>query len=422
VKSSDTGHVVSDDAVVREVGRLIEQGARRTVDVDTDADGRARFVARVCRERRAGTPRREPRAIVVVLAAALATVLAVSLWMLIPRRHVTYAVDGTALASGGFVQAPANADASVHFSDGSVVVLSPGTRGRVREVRERGARFTIETGTADVHVAKREGGADYIIEAGPYAVKVIGTRFTVAWDPSGDHLHLDLAEGSVVITGPLAENGVGLRAGQIIDLDASGVRVHESSTEHVTAASTSGDAVDASPATAEAVASSDAAPSASSTSAAPRGATWATEVAAGDYDAVLRDVDARGVAATLESVGAGELMTLADAARYGGRPGLANDALRAVRRRFPGTKPASTAAFLLERMAEDGGRVDAALSLYDATLSEGGTFAAEALGRKMMLVKRRSGDGAATPIARQYLSAFPRGAYADAARALVSSP
>jgi hypothetical protein len=424
------GSAAGDDALSRGVGLLIAQDTARPVDRELDAAERARFVSAALRAQRAGTRPREPRGIVVVLAAALVTVVVVSSWMLIPPRNVAYVIEGAATARGGFVQTRSDHDATIRFSDGSVVTLTPGARGRVVDVRERGARFAVETGTADVHVAKREGGADYVIDAGPYAVKVTGTRFTIEWDPASAHMHLDLGEGSVVITGPLADAGVSLRAGQMIDLDPSGVRVAEHRALDASAAGSSGAAATPSTATEAAVAQAPTAPVAgpSAGSGAPgataasaqRAETWAERVAAGDFDSVLTDADRRGIEATLGSAPAGDLMTLADAARYGGRGALANDALRAVRRRFPGTKHASTAAFLLGRMAEDSGKLEAAISLYDATSSEGGTFAAEAMGRKMMLVKRRSGDAAARPIAERYLATYPRGAYADAARALVA--
>jgi hypothetical protein len=407
-----------DRTILEALGRLMKNGEERDDD-GADAMGRARFVDAVSTATTRSRRRPEPRATFVVLAAALVTVLVLSVALFFPKRTVEYSIDGARAASGGFVQAPAEHGATVQFSDGSRVTLAGGARGRVAELRERGARFTVETGVAEVEVAKRTGGADYVFEAGPYSVRVTGTRFSISWDPATERLHVDLAEGAVVITGPQAEEGLGLRAGQVIDLDPSSVRLTEPHAPPTAAAAS--EAPDrATPDTpAPAPAGASAAPgSASSDHRAAAGPTWAERVATGDYEGVLAEADGRGIDATLASAGAGELMSLADAARYGGRSALAADALRAVRKRFPATRSASTAAFLLGRFAEDAGKPGAAITLYDATIAEGGAFASEAMGRKMVLVQRTRGDGGARAIAEQYLKTFPRGAYADAARAI----
>jgi hypothetical protein len=133
---------------------------------------------------------------------------------------------------------------------------------------------------------------------------------------------------------------------------------------------------------------------------------------------VLAEADNQGIDSTTSSASLEDLMALADAARYGGRGATSAQALRAVRQRFAGSKPASTAAFLLGRMAEDGGNAGSAIQLYDATISEGGAFAGEALGRKMLLVRSQSGASAARSLADQYLQIYPKGPYADAAKSI----
>lgn len=405
-----------DDDLAKRAGDLMRRGAAGDSPATLEA-GRRRFVAGI-----AAPPTRWRRAplLVVGFAAALTVLFALVVVPAFRSQPIAYTVDGAQLSSGGFVQASDEAEATVRFDDGSTMTLAPGARGRINDVRERGARFSIETGSVLVEVAKREGGADYVLEAGPYAVRVTGTRFEMSWAPADQRMRLDLTEGSVVITGPQTEAGLTLRAGQNVTLQPSGIHVasSEAAIEPRGVGPAMGDVTAAAP-SANPVASESATSSASSTNKIERGPSWAERVAAGDFEGVLADAEARGIEATLNSAGAGELMTLADAARYGGKSQLAGDALRAVRKRFPGTKPASTAAFLLGRMAEDGGRSEAAVILYDTTLSEGGTFAAEALGRKMLLIKRRSGNAGARAAAEQYLKSYPRGPYAAAARAIL---
>jgi len=93
-----------------------------------------------------------------------------------------------------------------------------------------------------------------------------------------------------------------------------------------------------------------------------------------------------------------------------------------MRNRFSSSANARSAAFLLGRMADDSGSASAALQWYDVYLSEApsGSLAAEALGRKMLAVRRIRGRDAALGIAEEYLRRYPGGAHAKVARELVT--
>jgi len=160
-------------------------------------------------------------------------------------------------------------------------------------------------------------------------------------------------------------------------------------------------------------------------SAAPRwrARNWSARVAAGDADAVVADAEAVGLDATMHQADAGDLAALADAARYAGRPELAEQAFTATRHRFSGSSRAHAAAFLLGRMADDRGDTAGGLRWYRTYLAEApaGPYAAEALGRQMLTVKRSQGREAALPIAQEYLGRFPNGTYLLEARALIDN-
>ena len=129
--------------------------------------------------------------------------------------------------------------------------------------------------------------------------------------------------------------------------------------------------------------------------------------------------------ATLESASSDDLLALADAARYRRRTDLARDALLAERRRFPGSPHSLDAAFLLGRVEEAGGHgPERAIQWYDEYLIRAptGTYASEALGRKMTLTSKLGGTSRARPIAEEYLRRFPAGTYAGPARAIVGAP
>jgi len=65
-----------------------------------------------------------------------------------------------------------------------------------------------------------------------------------------------------------------------------------------------------------------------------------------------------------------------------------------------------------------------AIRLYDEYLVRApkGAYAAEALGRKLILTNESDGAATARPIAVEYLRRFPEGSYAASARALMREP
>jgi hypothetical protein len=151
---------------------------------------------------------------------------------------------------------------------------------------------------------------------------------------------------------------------------------------------------------------------------------WAADLAAGRFPSIVVEATALGIDGVLARSELEELAALADAARYTRHESLARGALQALRRRFPRSEQAHMAAFHLGRMAESEQDPRAALSWFEAYLGEvpSGTYASEALGRKMLLVQSLDGKPAARELADTYLRRFPGGTYADAARALSSTP
>jgi hypothetical protein len=404
--------------------------ARREIggDVPTPEHdlGRARALAAFAK--RSSRARRAAPWLVALVAAAIACAIA-ALWIARREAPLRYAVHGAA-ASLGYVHAkPQESGAVVQFGDGSEIALAPGSAARIAEVGAHGARVQIESGTAKIHVMHLPG-ARWTIEAGPFAIAVLGTRFDVAWSPATQALDVRLHEGAIQVRGPLAPGGIDLRAGQHLVARGSEGEMHID---------------DGAPRAAEAPAPPSPTTSASATATAiaraantddettprpvdapprpaPRAPRWPARVAAGDFDGVLADASARGIDRAIRAVSLADLVALADAARYARRPDVARKALVAERDRFPRTAEARAAAFLLGRLADDAGGAPAdAIRWYDAYLAEapGGAFAAEALGRKMM-AERRAKDPAAQRTATEYLRLHPAGPHAAAAREIAS--
>jgi hypothetical protein len=151
---------------------------------------------------------------------------------------------------------------------------------------------------------------------------------------------------------------------------------------------------------------------------------WAEQLANGRWDSILEEVERAGVEASLAKASSEDLFALADAARYRRRGDLARAALLAQRRRFPGSPRSLDALFLLGRVDELQGDRAQALLRYEEYLARAasGGYAAEALGRTMILTHQLRGRPAAGAIAKEYLRRFPTGSYAGSANALLADP
>ena len=294
----------------------------------------------------------------------------------------------------------------------------------------------LESGRAHVRVTHRPA-AKWVIDAGPYSVHVIGTEFDVRWSGAEEVLDVQMHRGKVIVRGPLASGGgLTMEAGQHLvanvkdgDLFLDAVdfpRRREDSPEPKFVEDPALAPSIAAPATAPAHAARARALAVrgAPSPAVPADISWSKLIAQGNFQAVLADAEQRGLAHTFESASAADLTALADAARYVRRNDVARRALLAERDRFSRSAGAREAAFFLGGVSEDESGVGAAktaLEWYERYLAEspGGTYAAQALGRQMILVHKLRGSAAARPIASEYLERFPSGAYAEPAKKLL---
>jgi TolA-binding protein len=151
---------------------------------------------------------------------------------------------------------------------------------------------------------------------------------------------------------------------------------------------------------------------------------WNEAIARGEWDRILADVERTGLDKTVQTLASDELLALADAARYRRRTSLARLALVEHIRRFPSSGRSLDAVFLLGRVEEAAGAKALAIQRYDEYLARAGagTYAAEALGRRMILTKAVEGPAGAKRAAQEYLRRFPKGTYAAAAHGLQRAP
>ncbi|HEX6278331.1 MAG TPA: FecR domain-containing protein [Polyangiaceae bacterium] len=340
-------------------------------------------------------------------------------------------IEGGKMLEGGYLSESGGAGMTLLFDEGSSFALSPGTRGRLRIAGADGVRLALEHGSASLLVEHRPDRR-WSVEAGPFLVTVKGTDFSVSWDPATEQFELNLRRGRVTVSGPIVGDGLSLRPGQ--KLSVSLPKAETTITEERADKTPNG--VPASP---SALASSSSAPPASSPSAEPAAGAaapptpsasaqpaaerrWREALSKGNWDEILAAAEREGVDVALEHASSEDLLALSDAARYRRRLDVARAALLAQRRRFPSSPRSVDALFLLGRVEElrKSGKAPA-LTFYDEYLSRApaGTYAAEALGRKMILTQEGTGPASARAIADEYLRRFPRGSYAGAARALL---
>lgn len=347
---------------------------------------------------------------------------------------LAYRVEGGSVVDGGYLREAGKGGVKLFFAEGTEFVLTPGTRGRLRAVDSLGARMAIENGTASFQVTPSPDRR-WLVEVGPFLVTVKGTVFTVSWDASMERFELRLRHGHVVVSGPVSGGDIALRTGQqlVVNLPTNETLITEQKPDEVWGESTaaaSRHTVDLpqerSSATPQKPVIKTVAGAATVEKVAVQGEHgWSEALAAGHLDRILADVDRAGVRATLDRASSEDLFALADAARYRRRMSLARDALLAERQRFPGSARTLDAVFLLGRVEESSERSLAqAIHWYDEYLARApsGTYAAEALGRRMTLTSKLEDNDHARAIADEYLRRFPNGSYAGSARALRRTP
>jgi transmembrane sensor len=311
---------------------------------------------------------------------------------------------------GDVVEAPAGRTVPVAFSEGSRLAIHDGARMRVLSVDSHGdglsVRVLLEDGAVDASIAHRRGvKTSWRFEAGPYQVAVTGTKFQMQFRSSERSLRVSTEEGRVVVTGGCLQAPSAVSAGQTLETSCPASETPSA---------------DGPPA---AAAPPEPAPEPIRKPTPGRSNRWRELLAAGRLPDGLREAERANFARVCNQATPNELFALADAGRFAGRYAQAVDALAALRRRFPGTPEAGTAAFTLGRIAfENENAYARAAGWFDTYLHEQptGALMGDAFGR-LIEARLRSGDRAgARASAQQYLRRFPSGPYASEARGALS--
>jgi hypothetical protein len=324
----------------------------------------------------------------------------------------------------------------IDFSDGSRVSVAAEASASVTSIDARGARIRLDRGHLSANIVHLPQ-ASWSIAAGPYQVLVTGTAFDMNWSPDAQTLELWLRQGSVLVKGPSAGQGLAVVAGQHVLASAtSGQIVLDALVPAAAAPPPAVAAVEPSapvaPPSERPLPAMRESPHANRPSPVPRSSspeptlTWPQALARGEFQRVLDEAERRGIDDVLSRATSADLAALADAARYGRRNDLARQTLLAQRRRFPQTSAGRDAAFFLGTLDESRTGRDAetnALEWYGRYLAENptGSYGGQALGRRLVLFDSLHDRVAAREAAASYLAKFPAGPYAGKAQRIVGS-
>jgi len=413
----DEREPLSERRVGAVIRRLSEEHA--ALHVERDAQRAWRRVEAGPSASSSGSGGRRLAAIGFALALAAAALLVLGFRA---DSQLSYELRG-GHARGGVIEAE-RGEATVALSDGSSILAENRTKFSVDVVGRNAALTRLVSGKLHVRVVHNED-TSYRFIAGPYEVRVVGTEFDLAWEPSGSGLLLSMSKGEVRLVEPGGKLRT-LKSGETLRLPSTVQALAESAGQRaarVPSSAKPAEAADATTATATATATPDASAGLAvrtghDTQQAP---SWDALVAKGQFAEVVREAETLGIATVTERRGPSDLKALGQAARYVGKRALSVRAFSALRERNRGTDAARQAAFFLARLQEEQGNQAEALRWLGTYVSEAprGVYAAEAYGRRLNLTERLRGQAAALPLAREYLERFPKGAYAQSARALV---
>lgn len=358
---------------------------------------------------------RRRRRLRVGAIAALAGSVAVFATMARTRdRPVEFRV-GEELAAGALgARIEASSELPLRFDDGSELVLHPSATARVLTTTPQGAKVLLERGRIDVHVEHRPT-SHWTLEAGPFAVHVVGTTFQAGWDPDRAEAFVEMRDGRVEVTGSCLLQPVVVTAGHVFRSRCEGAAEHSI----VAAAPPTSVAPLAPPASAPPSPPSTALdpatdPPSGSASSPPRGTPQAAR--RGPHSPSTRSDDAQGI--DLAEATADALLEFGERERFLGHLASAGRAYATIRARFPDTNASELAAFHLGRLAFDRARSDEAYRWFGVYLDErpDGELAPEAWCRRLELEVRRGNRSKAKETATRYLKSYPHGACAELAR------
>jgi TolA-binding protein len=319
----------------------------------------------------------------------------------------------------------------LEFANGSRFDFEPRSRARLSRSAAHHTEVVLEAGRVEADVV-RKPNAEWSIVAGPYLVRVVGTRFSVAWDPDEGDFAVEVTHGEVRVFGAdLPADGVAVRAGGRLERreveapTASGLPEPDQENPSARDGAVQNDVQPVLPQQPEERLRRSERPEQAAGTSGSETATWRALAARGRYEEALKIASRQGLATWIETGSAADLLLLGNAARFAGRPDEARRLYLGLRKRHGSAPESQLAAFSLARLAADVERQpQQAIQWLRVFLRESpqGDLAASARARLMDTLAREGQRDAAAEVARDYLRHHPGGPHAEMARSLVGSP
>jgi TolA-binding protein len=412
----------------RRFGQILEQGFRQLDAGDAELLGLRDAVIQMTVD--GASPRRKRYLIASGLIAASA---ALALLLIVPglqtESFVFFVGDSAEQAEvGEWVRTGMEEKSAVRFTNGSRFDVGENTEARIVEADAERVTVDLNDGTLRLHVVPGEKNR-WTVRAGPYSVRVVGTRFGVEWDAATSELAVEVTKGRVSVRGPgIDAQGINVTAGQLLRAERKTGLVAYGPASQLREVDDSPYSADNELATQPGLAKDSKEtdrPAANVRNEAQRmpPKSWQSLAKKKQYKAALLAARRAGLdklSLTLSSEG---LWSLATAARYAGEPDDAAMLFEAQRDRFPSSPRSKTAAYLLAVLALDQQRNPRAAKRWLETyLKEApdGTLHEEALGRLMHLTAQMGLSAAARRHAGSYLEKYPDGHFSGQARSILN--
>lgn len=403
----------------RVAAALEDRGAERRLAVEIARDG---FLSSAMYRSRSTKHR------IVLSAVAVITLAMISLALIVFVRlaqPLQFTVDGNSGAAQSWLAAPATRPLAVRFSDGTHLQVQPSTRARVVDIDRHGAQIALETGAIHAEVVHTNRSLWRII-AGPFTIRVTGTRFDVDWDSASEQFAIAVREGSVAVSGSIVDVERAVVAGQILRVAVAQRRLEWIAQEQ-DGAESAREALPSHPEQPAPVVQpartvSPSSESVSEPTVKDKGTvSWRVFAHRGDLRGAFAAAEAAGFGNECSSASPSELLVLGDGARLSNRPDRAVEALTTLRRRFPRDPRRAAAAFALGKVAFDQTHSYREASEWFGTSrveQPDGPLAREAAGRRIESLRNAGDLDGARAAAREYLGRYPDGPHAGIARML----
>jgi ferric-dicitrate binding protein FerR (iron transport regulator) len=203
---------------LEDLGKVVSCTSDRLTDPTAMAAARRRWL-----ESPRAAPRIGPRRPAAFFVAAGCVLCAAFLSFLVRRPSaLSFAVGspGARGTVGEWIAAGSEGPSVVRFSEGTSLTLAPSAKLRITETTPRGASVLLEQGSVEASVVHAGADTRWALRAGPFEVRVTGTRFEASWDPIDQIFEITMREGSVVVRGPVLSSERALVAGEHLRISA----------------------------------------------------------------------------------------------------------------------------------------------------------------------------------------------------------